>query len=400
MNDLDTALADDPFYGGEPFLGVPALTQPLSHFSRVSFRNDVEPPTPEFNVGDLVPKSVATLFASHGGFGKSSMILTLIAHIACGVRWAGLRMKQQRCLYVSLEDAEDIVLYRLGKIAREYSLDPDVVADNVTILDGSALEMPLVVEQVYEGVRTVVRTAAMYEVEREAVDHGFIAIDNASDAFGGNENDRGQVRAFIKMLNTMAKANNACLALLAHVDKAGARDGTKGNSYSGSTAWHNSVRSRLALVKVDGQAMLVHEKSNFWALQESISIEWQGPVPVPKGRDRVLESMRAEKAAGDDADLVMHVIELAVASGITVTAAQSGSRTTYHVLKDFPEMTLPDNRAGKARFWAAITKLRRDSRIVEVKSNDHYGNKKLRLEPTKSKHELTANYDSVSVEAE
>ena len=38
----------------------------------------------------------------------------------------------------------------------------------------------------------------------------------------------------------------------------------QGNNYSGSTQWHNSVRSRLALVESDRAGIeLLHEKANY-----------------------------------------------------------------------------------------------------------------------------------------
>lgn len=81
---------------------------------------------------------------------------------------------------------------------------------------------------------------------------GLVVIDNASDAFGGDEIVRRQVRAFIRSLNDIAKESDAAVVLLAHVNKTSARTGSGfgGDSegcYSGSTAWHNPTRSRLFL---------------------------------------------------------------------------------------------------------------------------------------------------------
>ena len=62
----------------------------------------------------------------------------------------------------------------------------------------------------------------------------------------------------------IAREHDAAVVLLAHIDKAAARNGGQGNSYSGSTAWHNSARSRLALVEDEATGLeLLHEKANF-----------------------------------------------------------------------------------------------------------------------------------------
>src|SRR5690625_5910278 len=80
-------------------------------------------------------------------------------------------------------------------------------------------------------------------------DYELIVIDIASDAYDENENSRRDVRFFIRALATLARANDAAVVLLAHIDKVAARNGGGGNDYSGSTAWHNSARSRIALMQ-------------------------------------------------------------------------------------------------------------------------------------------------------
>ncbi len=117
-----------------------------------------------------------------------------------------------------------------------------------------------------------------------------ILIDNASDTFGGNENGRAEVKKFVRLLaQEIARKNDAGLMLLAHVDKASAKFGAKGNSYSGSTAWHNSARSRLALLDENGALELRHEKANFSACAS--------PVTLTRNPDGVLMPANAGAVA-------------------------------------------------------------------------------------------------------
>ena len=68
---------------------------------------------------------------------------------------------------------------------------------------------------------------------------GLVVVDNASDAYGGDEIQRRQVRAFMRSLAKVVRPTNGAVLLLAHVDKTTSRskkaDG--GEGYSGSTAW-------------------------------------------------------------------------------------------------------------------------------------------------------------------
>ena len=72
----------------------------------------------------------------------------------------------------------------------------------------------------------------------------------------------GRCASLSVALAAIARHHDAALVLLAHIDKNAAKDGARGNSYSGSTAWHNSARSRLALMEQDGHIQLLHEKAN------------------------------------------------------------------------------------------------------------------------------------------
>ena len=71
------------------------------------------------------------------------------------------------------------------------------------------------------------------------------SLDAAADLYGGNENDRSQVRQFINMLRQAALAHKCAMLLAGHPSV----DAMKtGRGYSGSTAWNNSPRARWGLV--------------------------------------------------------------------------------------------------------------------------------------------------------
>jgi len=86
-----------------------------------------------------------------------------------------------------------------------------------------------------------------------------LVIDGASDAFGGNESVRQQVKTFLRDVRRLIPKGGAALQL-AHVDKATERGGgDTSQGYSGSTAWSNSVRSRWYLRPAEGSAGLLLE---------------------------------------------------------------------------------------------------------------------------------------------
>jgi hypothetical protein len=205
------------------------------------------------------------------------------------------------------------------------------------------------------------QTAVMERVANACKGAGLIVVDNASDAYGGNENDRRQVRAFIRSLTQLARANDAGVLLLAHIDKSAARNGANGNSYSGSTAWHNSVRSRLALLSDDGGISLTHEKAQFSKAAESMRLAFvDHGVLVPV--DAQASQRAADSQIAADAESVAAALAKLVAEGMNIPTAATGGYTAWHVLATVPEIAA----LGKDRTKHALVNLERSGRVVRV----------------------------------
>lgn len=318
---------------------------------------DSRPAPPEFVIDKIVPRDEVTLLGAHGGAGKSTLVLTLCAHVAAGAQWGPFPTTQCRAVYVNLEDRPDVVRYRLRNIIEAYGLDADTVLSRLAIFDGHACDAVLAVEVNEQGVRRLEPTFGMTRVAEVAHGAGMIAIDNASDVYGGNENARAEVRSFIRLLAKIARTNNAALVLLAHIDKSAAKYGDSGNAYSGSTAWHNSVRSRLALLRDKHGIVLEHQKTNYGALAQPVRLAFVGHG-VLWPQDPSVEQANAEAQERADDGVVMQILTSAALAGLSVPTAQTGRLTAWKTLDDAgllaDEYAKPD---GRKRFNAAVSRL-------------------------------------------
>lgn len=101
-------------------------------------------------------------------------------------------------------------------------------------------------------------------------------LDNVAHLFAGNENIRNQVAAFLSLLNGLAAETGAAILLIWHPNKAG-------DSYSGSTAWENQVRSRLFLERPSDPAggildpdarTLSRGKANYARNGDALTFRW------------------------------------------------------------------------------------------------------------------------------
>lgn len=326
-------------------------------------------------IAPILPRGHVTLLGSHGGAGKSLLAEIFGAHVATGTPWAGLTIDRGRSVIASLEDPGNLAKFRLRRICDEYGLNHVEVADSVLILDGSNSDSVLAVEIADTGIRHLAFTAALDEIEAAAEGCRLLVIDNASDAFSGNENDRHIVRAFIRRLAHIARKHDCAVLLLAHIDKAAARYGANGNNYSGSTAWHNTVRSRLALIEDDAGLSLVHEKNNLGKKIEPIRLEWTTTgvlVPVAVSGTAVVERDEQDDAA------VLAAIQAAIADGTTVHTARKGPHSALGVLDTYQELPMA-LRKDKARFWAAVTRLERVHKIEKETYTDPYRHRRARF---------------------
>jgi RecA-family ATPase len=182
------------------------------------------------------------------------------------------------------EDDQAEVHLRLNDIARGEGVGfADL--DGVGWCARSGLENVLMTfgQQEHVGRATPLWSALRDEIK--AFGAQLVIIDTLADAFGGNENFRSQARSFIGQLRGLANAINGAVVLTAHPSVAGQVSGT---GLSGSTAWNNSVRSRLYLTRPpaddadrdDRSRVLKRLKANYAGAGDQIKLRYADGVLV------------------------------------------------------------------------------------------------------------------------
>lgn len=263
------------------------------------FTNPSKPPL--FPIEQLLPAGLLTILSAHGGTGKSMLALQAAVCLAIGIPFMGKSVIKSRVIFYSAEDSTEIIRYRLGKICKYLDLNPQNLADHMLLLDSTAT--PCLYRESGGGVCMVTQGYSELQTHIKSFDADVIIIDNASDTFEANENSRSHVRGFVRSLVQMGKQNNSAILLLAHIDKNTARGDSHSEGYSGSTAWHNSARSRLYLIAKDGVLQLHHQKSNHGKLSEPIFMTSSPP-------DYVLTHKASEFVIAQEQDVTREVLAL------------------------------------------------------------------------------------------
>ena len=254
-----------------PSAGADDLPEPVPtlDFPRVSISDIYSAPSPEpaFIWAGRIPRGHVTLLGAHGGVGKSMLALQLAVAVCLGADFLGASTEPGRVLFFSGEDGGPVLRHRLGHIAAHFNASPRRLAESLVILD--ATDEPSLYREVSQfGIKTGEPTPGfnrLAEIIAE-VRPSLIIVDNTSDVFEASENDRAAVRGFMRSLRSLFPDEGAppAMLLLAHIQKQAV--GNRGaESYSGSTAWHNSARSRLALTadrEDPARLTLSHDKLN------------------------------------------------------------------------------------------------------------------------------------------
>jgi len=255
----------------------------------------------EWKVHGLIPMNTPTLFSGDGGAGKSQIALQLAIASVAGLGWLNRAVTPGRAIFLSAEDDEDELHRRTDTILR---------ADQIGYDDLSGLTLRSVAgEDALLAVETglnLIQSELFNELDQRAADENpdLIIIDTAADVFPANENDRAKVRQFIGILRGLALKRECAVVLLSHPSLTGLNSGT---GTSGSTAWNNSVRSRLYLERIiqDGYEpdpdarRLSSKKANYARTGGEIMLRWQDGVFVaeeePSGLDRLAAGAKAER---------------------------------------------------------------------------------------------------------
>lgn len=274
-----------------------AALQPLQFINPAEWHGQPIPNRQWYCEG-LIPLRQVTILNGDGGVGKSLLALQIAAAGAMSLDTLEMEPWAGRTLYIGAEDEADEFWRRLADIAKAHGKELDFLlmfrllslADSDALLSvpdraGNMQPTPLWVK--------IVEYACEWQPR-------LIVFDTAADLFGGDEIKRGQVRQFIAMLRKVAISLDCAVILLAHPSVAGMQTGT---GSSGSTAWNNSVRSRLYLTRptdkdVDPDLRILKTmKSNYGKTGDEIRLRWKdGAFVLDDGKPSPGNALIAAKA--------------------------------------------------------------------------------------------------------
>lgn len=225
----------------------PSLDE-FSPFSPAEQWEASQAPAIDWMVDGAFIRGTVGILAGDGGLGKSLLLQQMMTAMALGVPWLGMPTVKTRTLALFCEDDVDELHRRQERINSHYGCRMmDLEAMRIESRPGRDCVLMRFGRWGADGQTTPM----MAQLFHAAKAHGAQAVimDTVADVFDGNEIDRNQPRTFIRALRRMALRLQGVCILTQHPSNEGL---SSGSGRSGSTGWHNSVRSRLYLTKPKG----------------------------------------------------------------------------------------------------------------------------------------------------
>jgi RecA-family ATPase len=267
----------------------------------VSSLHGVEPQPREW-IAPNIPRGVVTILGGPGGSGKSLLAAQLAFARAIGATWLGHEIPRGVTLYLSCEDDTAELHRRFDKIAMHCAV-PLSDARDLHMLDMVGEDAVLGALNRQTGMMV---PTPLYQSLTNAITilrPDLLILDSLPDVFAGNENDRQNARHFIASLTRLCREHSLTIIVIAHPSLTGMSSGT---GASGSTAWTNSVRSRLyfeAEPAKDGREpdpdvrVLSTKKSNYGPLGDETRVRYVNGVFVPIDTARPTDRLSREAEA-------------------------------------------------------------------------------------------------------
>jgi RecA-family ATPase len=342
-------------------LTVNALADPGETFPIADLASwSAKAATPKsFIMAGYVPARELTLATGAGGANKSTFGQQLATCCAAGLPMLGIDVAQGSALYITAEDDDDRLHWMQEHICRGLGVR---MVDLVGKLHLASLRGRLGNELATFDAEGKLRPSPSFRVLRATIAQAkarLVVLDNAAHLFAGNENDRGQVTAFVNLLYSLCVDLGTTIILVAHSNKAG-------DTYSGSTAWLNAVRSQIVLSRPDGaidpdERVLTLGKANYARQGDELRFRWHNFALV---RDRDLPSdVRAELSASIQANLDNDIFLRCLDERNRQERAVSESKASRtYAPKEFAAM--PESKGiGRGRLEAAMDRLFRTGAI-------------------------------------
>ncbi|EIG63496.1 AAA family ATPase [Bradyrhizobium sp. WSM1253] len=279
-------------------------------------------PERQWYLEGLIPNRQVTLLSGDGGTGKSLLAYQIGLAGVLGVETIEYRPAQGRVVYLAAEDDEGELKRRGHDILTAMGRTFADLKGGMRVIPMAGKDAELVSEK--RRSRELELTGLAQRITDLLTEFRpkLLILDTAADVFGGDEINRKQVRFFVSMLRRFAMDCDLAVLLLSHPSVQGMQSGT---GLSGSTAWNNSVRSRLYFTpdKTDEDLRLLKNmKANYGKKGAETKLRWhEGAFILDDGKPTAHAALLANHAD----EVFLRMLSSINGSGRRVSSSRSNT---------------------------------------------------------------------------
>jgi RecA-family ATPase len=336
-------------------------------FSPIDWQ-DKKPEPIEWLVQGCIPKRTVVLFSGDSGLGKSLLMQQLQTSCAIGRPWLGHEVQSVKSLGFYCEDPNNILHWRQLAICQ--SLDVDISdLEDMAIIERVGMDNTLM--DFNRRTDDNMATSLFTQLKRSSLEFGaqLTIIDTAAHTFGGNENVRQHVTAFVAGLQEIANETDGAVVLCAHPSVSSMQSGT---GYSGSTAWRASVRAHMYLKRPKGYddedpdadhdtRLLKTMKSNWGPGSGLIKLKWDNGVFIAVENERKSAFGKVEQLKCEAA--ILGAVRYFLKKDQRIAVSPQAART--YIIKMLE--TMPSCREYERNTLVnTVDRLEADGRLVKV----------------------------------
>lgn len=248
------SLHPEAIYGDMSGLPAPAYVDaaPAIDTSVFAFGNApsiITVPPRAWIMNRLLLQRYVTVLTAAGSGGKSTLILTVAAHLALGKDFLGFKcVKPGKSIIYNAEDDMDEMARRLSAICEQYGFDIEQVKSKVCLIPGDVMEL-----QLTTGTPPSLNVAHVQPLVQALADPEVVlfAIDPLVEVSSADENDNVQMKYIMSILRQIARKAEVAVLVAHHTKKpsggsTGSAAGTA-EAARGASSIINSARVALTL---------------------------------------------------------------------------------------------------------------------------------------------------------
>lgn len=285
--------------------------RPLPIVAAATWADKDPPPPRDWVLEGLIPAGRVTSLLGNGGLGKTLLAVQIGLHVSLSRRLFDIDVSGGPVLGIFCEDEQDELERRTRAAVAGEEIDLEAAERFYPLSRDGENSLLCTFER-----DEIKLTSFYHDLEATIADirPRLVILDTAADLFAGDFISTPHVRQFLKIaLGGLCVRHGCAILLLAHPSTSAINSGDGGGF---STAWNNSVRSRLYLRRPKGgdpeetqdKRVLEVRKANYAADGTSIPLLYQHGVfvPDPDPVDETEAESRPRKQRMTKVPLVLH----------------------------------------------------------------------------------------------